>query len=382
MPNKPEIRYFLYHSENPVRENDDAWKTPIPMNRNDSQNEGNLSISHGEYFHCIRSFLEKDGFERIASAVSRETGQGPEKIETINIYSEKHGEFYHPARIETGVHGSEVSSVLNMAVSEAGKACIRREYDLLKQLDNAPCSFLPRVYGQGTAYIKDGLEARMFLGEWFKGYHEFHISQDQTDKNHKIVVWDPEKGHFFLTPDQTAELYTQAAMILTAYYNAETFEQIWPWHHAAGDFVIRCHNNGIGLKLITVRQYQALLNNKDRDANSILDALLMFLVNLSVRMRLDRFDGTGDIVWADEIAVLGTLNGFFQALESKTSPLLPAPISDCFRYYLSQITETDLYEWGEAVLGAYHPMAPEVPVIQKYMEQHTAILHHYIQQVC
>ena len=101
----------------------------------------------------------------------------------------------------------------------------------------------------------------MFLGEWFEGYNEFHISLDPADEKHKIIVWDHEHGNYFLSTDQTKALYRQAAKILTCYYNVETFEQISSWHHAAGDFVLKCQNDEIDLKLITVRQYRPMFGN-------------------------------------------------------------------------------------------------------------------------
>ena len=60
-------------------------------------------ISHGDYFTAVRNFLEQDGYEIITRAVSQQTRRDitSEEIEEIRIFLEKHGEFYHPARIET-----------------------------------------------------------------------------------------------------------------------------------------------------------------------------------------------------------------------------------------------------------------------------------------
>ena len=401
MPDKPQFRYFLRHPATFVQENDAIWKSPLPMNRRQAsvhshspsaekqlplssggEMQGDVSVSHGDYFCAIRSFLEKDRLRMISSEASRHIGQdtGPEHIESIDIYLEKHGQFYHPAKIETIVGGSEASFVLNVAISEPGKACIKREYNLLRQLnDTFSCSFLPKIYGQGEICVNNGPDIGMFMGEWFEGYCEFHISRDQEDKKNRIVVWDTEQGHFFLSSDRTMELYRQAAMILTCYYNVKTFEQICLWHHAAGDFVIKLDKEGdVGLKLITVRQYASLVQ-QGGGADAILHALMVFLVGLSLRMRLDRLDGVGDIVWADDIAVKGTVEGFFRALALKPAiSLLPAPLSDCFQYYLSLYTETDIADLSEVIVNTYNPMAPEVPVMQKHKKNHAAALYHAI----
>ncbi len=52
----------------------------------------------------------------------------------------------------------------------------------------------------------------------------------------------------------------------------------------------------------------------------------------------------GKIVWPDDIAVEGVVEGFFAALGSKP-PIksIPLPIDACFQYYLaSQYTEEDI----------------------------------------
>ena len=173
------------------------------------------------------------------------------EIEEIRIILDKHGAFYHPAKIEVALKDSSISFVLNIAVTEAGQQCAQSEYRILKRLNaDFPHSFIPEVYARGSDMIQTGsVETRMFLAEWFEGFNEFHLSLDPSDGIYKIAVWDNNHGNFFLTNPQTMHLYRQAAKILTYYYNIETFEQIFSWHHAAGDFVLKCrflfiHLNG------------------------------------------------------------------------------------------------------------------------------------------
>ena len=230
----PLFTYFLSNRKKPVQEEDRIWSAPIPVNRHPSvripQLETGVFIRHGNYFTAVRNFLEKDGFEIIPHAVAQHTRRDitSEAIEKIRIILEKHGEFYHPARIETVLAETTLSFVLNVAVSDIGKRYANREFRLLKQLNTKfPFSFLPRVYGEGRIFSQsEKLEIRMFLGEWFEGFDEFHISFDPADEQHKIVVWDHEHGNYFLSTDQTEDIYRQAARILTGYYNVETFEQI------------------------------------------------------------------------------------------------------------------------------------------------------------
>jgi len=357
------------------------------MSRKQRPNDTGICVSHGDYFTAVRNFLEQGKSEIITRAVSQYMHREitSQEIKEINIFLEKHGEFYHPARIETLLRGTAIAFVLNVAISDSGKRCIQKEYGLLKQLnEDFPFSFLPKVYGRGRVSIA-GDEIAMFLGEWFKGYNEFHISLDPADQKHKILVWDDEHGSYFLTDDQTKNLYRQAARILTGYYNVNTFEQILSWHHAAGDFVLKCQDNRIDLKLITVRQYRPLFENdrinKVPDAELILEALLVFFLNLAIRMRLDRLDGIGEIVWSDDIAVEGTLKGFFEGLALKPPIVsIPGPLMDGFRNHLLSCSQKNLFGLSQAMVEAYNPRSPEIPVIKKNLKRHVKILFNAIKQ--
>ena len=387
MSNTPQFKYFLSNKKNPVQKNSQIWTALLPMNRQQQPNDSGICVSHGDYFTAVRNFLEQDRSGVITRAVSQHMHREvtSQEIEEIRIFLEKHGEFYHPARIETMLHGTAIPFVLNVAISKAGKNCVQREYGLLKQLnEDFPCSFLPKVYGQGCVSIT-GDEIGMFLGEWFQGYNEFHISLDPADEKHKIVVWDHEHGNYFLTADQATNLYRQAARILTCYYNVETFEQILFWHHAAGDFVLKCQNNRIDVKLITIRQYRPMFENnginKDPDMELILEALLVFFLNLTIRMRFDRLDGVGEIVWSDDTWVDGILKGFFESLALKPLiSLFSEPLADCFRNHLLSCSQSDLFGLSQAMIDAYNPQSPEIPVIKKNLKRHVKILFNAIKQ--
>jgi len=399
MPAKPQFKYYLQNKKYVIDEKTDIWSLPIPLSMKKPQKVDGISLNYGEYFYAVRSFLEKDEFKSITSAISQRLNQDikPEEIQKIHIYLEKHGEFYHPAKIETYINGSRILFVLNVAISNTGKDFIKREFEILNKLNNEfSFSFIPKVYSQDKIFIKNKeLEISMFLGEWFEGFNEFHISQNKynqakTDSSIKIVVWDHEKGNFFLSADETLELYSQVAMILTCYYNSETFEQIFPWHHAAGDFVIKLQNNKMEIKLITVRQYTPMLENKneiaknntDSDIYLMLEAMLVFFLNLSIRNRLDRLDGIGEIVWSDNIAVEGTLKGFLKGLAKISSNnLTPDTIAANFINYISCFTKTDLLELSNSIVNTYNPMASEISTIRQNLKNHVALLYNSIKNL-
>ncbi|UCF90929.1 MAG: hypothetical protein JSW39_21995 [Desulfobacterales bacterium] len=396
MPAKPRFSYFLAHRKNPVAENSALWQATLPLRRDPSlpppQDQAVTSITYGEYFSAVRNFVEFEDFQVILGAATQhlQTDLKVRHIEQICVFLEKHGEFYHPARIEACIQRKKIPLVLNVALSAVGQDSIQREFNVLKRLNEEFASgFLPQVYGLGQAVTPQGHKISMFLGQWFEGYREFHISRDPADEKEKIVIWNATPGRFFLAPRQAKELYRQAARILTFYYNLQTFEQIFPWHHAAGDFVARVENDQIDLRLITVRRYASLFKDLDgaagpcaKNAALILQALLVFFLNLSIRMRLDRLDGVGDIVWADPPAVQGALQGVLDGLVFKPQlPLLPDAPVECFRYYLSACSAADLYALCDALTRTYHPQAPEVPVIRGNLKEHVRTLRQALDQL-
>ena len=388
MPPNPHFSYYLYSDATPVDSNHAIWRKPLPLSRNFSGKKDEISISHGDYFGAVRTFFEKRGLEILSRAAARQLQQKvkPEDIREIRIGLEKHGEFYHPARIEVPLGQQSVFFVLNVAVSDTGMRTINGEYRNLKRLnDGFPLSLLPQVCGFGEVTTAGKRKLPMFLGQWFEGYNEFHISRDPSDNAEKIIVWDDTGRRFFLSTEQQSALYRQAARILAYYYNVETFEQIFAWHHAAGDFIVRIENGLVDLKLITVRHYTPLIQNLNHPENSvkgpemILQALLLFFLGLSIRMRLDRLDGVGDITWADSRAVPATLEGFFEGLALKPqTPELPDAIDQCFGYYLSVCSQEDLFELTEAVANELYSRSAETPIVKQHLEEHVESLHRSI----
>lgn len=392
----PRFKFFLSSRNNPVREGDFVWLTPIPLSRHQSartfEPDSDIFINHGDYFTAVRNFLERDRYAIITQTVSQYLHKNirSDEIEEIRIFLDKHGEFYHPSKIEAVLQDVKILFVLNVAVTDVGKQCAQREYRLLKKLDTQyPDSFIPKVYAQGNVFTKmDQVETRMFLGEWFEGFNEFHMSLDPDDKKYKIIVWNHEHGNFFLTPHQTMELYRQAAKILTYYYNVETFEQIFSWHHAAGDFVLKCQEDDIELKLVTVRQYRSMYENNivsesiEPDSELILEALLVFFLNMAIKMRIDRIDGVGEIVWSDDVALKGILKGFFEALALKPMiSVFSESLDDCFRQHLLSCRRADFFDLNHAIVHTYPLQAPEVPVIRQHLGKHVEGLYNSIKQL-
>jgi hypothetical protein len=214
----------------------------------------------------------------------------------------------------------------------------------------------------------------MFLADWFQGYQEFHLSNDKEDGSQRLVMWDTDKGHLYLSRQQAWHIYRQAAMILTLYYGVETFEQIFPWHHAAGDFVARAQGDSLDVRLVTARQYAPLV--EPSQGVSPHEALLFFLMNLSVRMRLDRLDGVGPVTWADDDCVDATLVGFAEGLTTRQSEeFVDMGSANGFLQYLGPLTKEDLSDRFHALVDASDQSAPDVPVIRQHLERHISTFH-------
>jgi hypothetical protein len=368
--------YFLSSAAEVVEEDGSLWRCTFPLSRNPLNTEAcdpaGLELTYGDYFKAVRRFLENREFKVVTSAII-DAIQKPcryRDIEAIDIFLVKHGQFYHPSRVHVLVLGRTFTFVVNAALSCSGKSCIKQEFELLSRLSLTPSgAFLPRVYGYGEVRLQKGYVVKLFLGQWFDDFHEFHVSVDPTDQQYKLRVWDGCEEPGFLTPDQTLELYRQIALILTIFYDPETFEQVFPWHHAAGDFIVSCSNNLLQIKLITVRQYGALFENPGKDEATLLEAMLLFLINLTLRTRLDRLDGVGAVTWAGSAAVEGTVRGFMDGLSAKTS---------CwdvrFKKFLATVSILELTEICEAVTDSYHPLAPELPVVREHLTAHAAEL--------
>ncbi|MBF0100275.1 MAG: hypothetical protein HQK77_05135 [Desulfobacterales bacterium] len=399
--------YYIGSDSMPVNSGSDIWVHPFPKQRNctqiDTYNSSDyFPFTYGDYFLAITQCLQKKNFSDLLDAlyISTMIRFTLDAIHHIDIYLEKHGRLYHPARVKLIVTGHEMTFALNVACSSETIQCLKQEYEVLKQLMNQRAILskkkdLPCVYWQSDHFLHETYPISMFLAEWFDGYHEFHMSnplfpspqpspnegegvKDAENLNTKpILVWDTINGNVVLNSDQVLDMYRQCAYILTMYYHIDTCSQIYPWHHAAGDFVIKILDTStVSVKLITARNYGPILSCATITNDIRIEALLFFLINLSIRMRLDRINGIEDIDWADNDALKGTIQGFFDALIDKQTEIhsLELTIQDIKNFFLSCCDVNYLYEMTTDILNSYHPNAPDIAVIKKHMHAHLLVL--------
>ena len=330
---KPFIRYLVSSPHGDIPADESKWDLPL---------EGDeLRTPYRIYFHTIRDFLSKDEFSPFLSSISQQHGKEIRlnEVDEIVIRTEKHGLLYHPASIEIVLKGDKLKLGLNVAVTDVGRHWLKVEWDVLQKLRSKyDYPYLPKAHMFSNFYGMSFL-----LEDWFEGYHEFHISKDQNG-THRLKLWDFYQGYQYLTSEQSFEIYKQTSKILTLYYDPDDFSEIFPWHHAAGDFVVKiedennpsesplwkrgdrgdfkegvggCSDIKIDVRLTTARRYEPFIGFADRNTLNPLLSLCYYLLNLTIRMRLDKLDGLGEVVWIENKCVEATLRGFFDALTLK-----------------------------------------------------------------
>jgi hypothetical protein len=280
-------------------------------------------LSLGGYFKAIKSFLLQENSSVLVSALSDyfNLQVKPEDIPEVIIRSEKHGEFYHIASVEISVHERTIKLAVTSALSEQAKKILAHEYEIIQTLvARHTADYLPQLYCIKHITCQADLEKEeilMVLGEWLDSYHEWHLNQDQETGSQNIKLWDYQKGYRYLLDAECHELLRQASYILTVFFDQKSYSQIYPWHHGAGDFVVKVEDGAIAVKLITARNYSPLINLQTGEDSSQLAAIINFLLNLSLRIRLDKLDGVGTPAWIDNFAVQAAVKGFFEALSCK-----------------------------------------------------------------
>ena len=291
-----------------------------------SPTEKHPFLSLGDYFEAIKEMLLQDNSHALMTVLTADLKYQPEPadISEVRIRSEKHGAFYHIASIEVAGPAKKVKFAVTTALSEQAKNCLAHEYDILGDLAaRFTPEFLPRFYSKNHVEYQSNAGKEEFLmvpGEWLDTYHEWHLGQDPATGGRKIQLWDYQKGYCFLTDEESSELLKQASCILTSYYDHNSFCQIYPWHHGAGDFVAARQGDSIDVKLITARNYCPLIELQPEDESSRLVAIINYLLNLTLRLRLDKLDGIGPPAWMEDFAVQASVKGFFEALSRHETP--------------------------------------------------------------
>lgn len=361
---KPAIRYLVSSPAGDVPVDTDRLDYPLEVDP--------LKTPYRVYFSAISNFLTRENFQTLIEAVNNRLGTDFDlgALNEIIIRTEKHGALYHPASIECLTAGKKVKFGLNVAVTESGRNALKKEFDVLRTLHkqyNLP--YIPKPF------LLDEADSMVFLlEEWFEDFHEFHIAKSEHGEE-RLKLWEYGKGDRFLSDEQSFEIYRQIAMILTLYYDIETCRMIFPWHHAAGDFIVKlADETPIDVRLTTVRGYDPFMEASDENMALPALALFYFLLHLSIQMRLDKLDGVGDIVWAEDKCVDATLAGFFLGIESKKAFRDYFGSHAEFLTLLRSFSMDDLATTFKPVVEQYEK-TKDFPVIARNLGNHIARLY-------
>ncbi len=302
--------------------------------------------------------------------------------EALDLTLEKHGPFYHPVRASVKARGTRTSFVVNGAVSEPGLSLAGQEYQLLSRLEKIDeQGFLPKVFGFDTVSTHKG-PVSLFLGQWFDNHYEFHATPEPG--GYAIGLWLSEGSIARLDPSDACSIFRQAGRILAHFFNPETGEQIFPWHHATGDFIAGPGPAGFDVKLITVRGYQSLADMETGELSrdqACLTNIVHFIVNLGLRMRLDRTDGTKGSAWLPGMLIRQAVEGALEALDTHRTLELRPGIRQLLPTILSSLSFEDLYTISEQIICACNQEASEISLIRTHLEDHCFFFHSCLKDI-
>lgn len=350
---------------------------PLPWGLNP---EGPM-VTYGSYFEALVRLLDQDRYRPLRSALSQLLGRSVtvSEIQELAVVSQKHGAFYHVAQVRVRIAERYHSLAVNSAVGTARQTFLASEYAVLQELTKSfPHGFLPRVFFLGTSRCRSDegspFALKCFLGEWFEGYHEFHLTRRGDADGISIKVWDAHSGNPLLKVEESRLLYRLAALILTTYYDPRSFRQIYPWRHAAGDFIAMRRKTGLKVRLITARGYFPLVTMAGADPSDRWIPLVHFFLNLSLHMRLDRLDGTGELAWASADSLQGVISGFLAGWRQKATkdPELPQPAE--VLEVLQRFTVDEWLAFAPLVLDNGFEEPEELDFLESKLEEHATSL--------
>jgi hypothetical protein len=333
-----------------------------------------------DYFESIKELLLSDDAKILTSVIGEKLGKKLtfDRIDSMDIRCEKVGTLYHVASLTVRGEGGPLKLCVTSAINDEAIHCLEREASYLVFLtDTYHLTCLPRVFYKGGVVrhtSKGDATLVHSVQEWFEDYHEWHLSLDDSGRQ-GITLWDMGKGYRTFSLEEGSEIHQQAAKILTLCYDFRTGRQINPWSHAAGDFVAKVGEGSFSVRLTTVRGYEPLPLFREERSFDPLIHMSYFFVDLTVRMRLDRLDGIGSVLWAESSILHPVVSGFFEALSSReVQDRYPAGDRQRIRESLKSFTEDKIRSFLLSLLD--HFSGEEKGVVEKHLEEHARDLVH------
>jgi hypothetical protein len=356
-------------------------RSTIPLPAGPHGKEGEPGLRYGPYLEAINHMLLKDDYQKLIKALYSRLNcvVHVEEIHCLEIRTEKHGACYHVARVDVMMAGQKIPFAVNVATTPEAREQLDRDFRLLKMLNKRyTYKFLPDVYFNGAGlYRERGKPAKwlhMFVAEWLRNYHEFHLHRDDASGLNLMLLWDLDKGLRYMSREECFDLYEQAARILTLYYDYHNCRQIYPWHHAAGDFVLQTNKGEGDVRLITIRDYGAVVDFSSRKKAAKLLGLIIFFLHLTIQMRVDRLDGVGQVVWAEDHCLEGTVAGFLGGWAEKKRSRKDIPSAEELRDLMRRFSRDEWLQLLVEMLGSYKFSQEELSLIRYHGDAHISCL--------
>jgi hypothetical protein len=345
--------------------------------------ENHPFLSLGDFFRATRNFLWQGDGEEIFNAINGQKDPDGKKgkIQELIIRYEKYGALYQILSTEIVAEDSKWKYAVIAALSPEAKEMLERECGLLGRLNSRYAySLIPQIFFKGEVVSghQDKTEMiNMALSNWFEDYHEWHFSGDKNNAE-TISIWNMEKGYQSATIDVIQEIIRQASKILTLYYDPISNHQIYPWHHGAGDFVVKVDEEGVDVRLISVRGYDMTISPLKGKITDPLEPILFFFLNMTVRMRIDKSEGMGDSVWAGAIILPAVLSGLLEGLRQKGEEgKTDNRIREKMLRYLRDISRKALHEKLVRQIEMYRRIDPvDFSCMHDHIEAHADELYH------
>ncbi len=370
----PKITYLVSSPFGDLAVDEDKWHLPLDGDP--------CKTSYRAYFSSIRDFILHHRFRPITEPSEKKLNRSltPEDLIELVIRSEKHGALYHPASIEVFFEDARVKLCLNVAVTDEGRKWLRHEASVLDLLHlKFDLPYLPRPH-----YSKEFNSMFFLVADWFDGYHEFHLSIDEQGRQ-RLKLWDFDRGDRYLTQKQSFRLYFLISRLLTMYYDLESASQIYPWHHAAGDFIARISHapekhleQETDVRLTTARGYGPQITLDNNGPYRTLIGLYHFFLCMTIRMRLDKLDGVGKVAWADDLCLVAAIKGFFEALRFKINPGLSNSSTEDFLSVLKTFNPGEIRSSCDQILEGY-AQKEEYLILKNNIDRHVQKLHATLQ---
>ena len=359
------------------------WSKQLPASRlafgsHPEKEDFDPAVTYGDYFTAARDFLTRNDCAELCAAVTAATGEttAPDDLNRVGIHLVKHGAFYHPSLVIADTGARRLHFVLNVAVSSNGARILDQEYLNFTRLHKELTTpFWPLVFARGRGACQGRGSFPMFLGQWLEGYYEFHLHTNGDTGAREVRVWDTDRGHWVLSEPQVDELIRQAASVLAYAYNPLTFEAILNWHHAAGDFVVSLMHGQLDVRLISVRKYAPMVRLDEPDVTDILDSMLVYLIHISLRLRIDRLHGTDGLACYPSSTVPAACRGFFHGLHSAAAlRRLPEDFIPTLKQYMRLLSPPELTAMIRSVIKKCAPDTRERILLEDSSDEHAAAL--------